>query len=859
MNLTRFVSILALLATVLAGTASAQLTGTFTCANGNPGSAFDYGDIGAFFDAVEAQGLSGPVVLEVYDDGGAFTSTSAYGIGLNASGGMVGIIGISAINTVTVRAAPGEFPVIQGSGAIATSFNQSGTLLAQTNFVTFEGLECVGGVTSGISFYGNPLNHVNVIRCKVHGVTVGPGISLYSDIGGPLINCTIENNVVWNCAGTAAGFGSFTRGALAIRRADTTTVVRNNTVVHNAGLSGSAAFGYLGGSTGVNTFTFEGNIFVCSTSGLPVLDIASSFDPVGANYNVYHATGGATFHSNTATFPDFAAWQASSRDAQGTSADPQLVSMAVATFDYHLQQGSPAIDRVVGSTLNIDVDGDPRPFGAAVDAGADEISGPPPEMVVEYNAVAVPDGGSVDIGTVTTNGGPFTFVATNIGAGDLMLTGNPLVGVTPGLNCDATTVLQTPPANTLIPSFVLEPFEIFVDPTAPGTFELVIEISNNDSQRNPYNFTVTGMAVLPNLQASASTPGGSGFSGPVNGPFTMTVDPGATLTTASIELTDPESDDITLVSVTLLTPALAGVTAPSLGTPAHPRTLNWTGTVSPTNAPGPYEWEIVFSDAVNGTQVSATVSIAVNDLPPTHAIASATGGNGSPGTPYTAQFIHGDTAASSTDMCAITDPNASQLLTLVATTPGAGNPAGGAGFSVSFSGGLLSIAPAGPLVVADLGSHSFEAEISDGTHTINIALEVEVIGTAPAFTSAPIEAATPGSLYSYTVAANGTPAPTVTLTSALPGWLSFDTGTGLLSGIPTRSDQKTSVNVAFLATNGVAPDATQTFTITVGAAASTGTSGDSGCSAGGGFPVWPLLIVGAGLGVTLWLRRRVHT
>lgn len=100
----------------LASQVSAQLAGTFTCANDNPGSAFDYGDIGAFFDAVETQGLSGPVVLEVYDDGGTFTSTSAYGIGVSATGGTIGITGISAVNTVTVRAATSEFPVIQGSG-----------------------------------------------------------------------------------------------------------------------------------------------------------------------------------------------------------------------------------------------------------------------------------------------------------------------------------------------------------------------------------------------------------------------------------------------------------------------------------------------------------------------------------------------------------------------------------------------------------------------------------------------------------------------------------------------------------------------------------------------------------------------
>jgi hypothetical protein len=50
------------------------LSGTYTCANGNPGSGFDYPDLGDFFDDLESVGVAGPVVLEVYDDGGPFVS-----------------------------------------------------------------------------------------------------------------------------------------------------------------------------------------------------------------------------------------------------------------------------------------------------------------------------------------------------------------------------------------------------------------------------------------------------------------------------------------------------------------------------------------------------------------------------------------------------------------------------------------------------------------------------------------------------------------------------------------------------------------------------------------------------------------
>jgi hypothetical protein len=66
------------LALLAASSLTAQLNGVYTCANGNPGNAFDYPDIGDFFTALENQGVSGPVTLDIYDDGGPFTSTVSY-------------------------------------------------------------------------------------------------------------------------------------------------------------------------------------------------------------------------------------------------------------------------------------------------------------------------------------------------------------------------------------------------------------------------------------------------------------------------------------------------------------------------------------------------------------------------------------------------------------------------------------------------------------------------------------------------------------------------------------------------------------------------------------------------------------
>ncbi len=82
---------------------------------------------------------------------------------------------------------------------------------------------------------------------------------------------------------------------------------------------------------------------------------------------------------------------------------------------------------------------------------------------------------------------------------------------------------------------------------------------------------------------------------------------------------------------------------------------------------------------------------------------------------------------------------------------------------------------------------------------------------APVFTSAPPLQVDAGETYTYTVVATGTPAPVVSAT-VLPAWLSFDGTT--LTGTPSAANAGDH-DVTLTATNGFAPDATQSFTVTV--------------------------------------------
>lgn len=85
----------------------------------------------------------------------------------------------------------------------------------------------------------------------------------------------------------------------------------------------------------------------------------------------------------------------------------------------------------------------------------------------------------------------------------------------------------------------------------------------------------------------------------------------------------------------------------------------------------------------------------------------------------------------------------------------------------------------------------------------------------PSFTSATTATFGVGFSGSFTVTAVGNPAPTIALTGsvpALPAGITFTPATGILAGTPTAVGTYT---LTFTTTNGVLPDATQTFTLKV--------------------------------------------
>lgn len=88
------------------------------------------------------------------------------------------------------------------------------------------------------------------------------------------------------------------------------------------------------------------------------------------------------------------------------------------------------------------------------------------------------------------------------------------------------------------------------------------------------------------------------------------------------------------------------------------------------------------------------------------------------------------------------------------------------------------------------------------------------VGAAPAFTSANNTTFIAGTAGTFSVAASGPPSPTLSESGTLPSGISFDISTGVLGGTPAAGTGGT-YSIHFDATDGLSPDASQSFTLTV--------------------------------------------
>jgi Putative Ig domain len=125
--------------------------------------------------------------------------------------------------------------------------------------------------------------------------------------------------------------------------------------------------------------------------------------------------------------------------------------------------------------------------------------------------------------------------------------------------------------------------------------------------------------------------------------------------------------------------------------------------------------------------------------------------------------------------------------------------------------------------VGSEGDYPIDISASNGTlpdamQTFTITVQdAPPVPEAPAITSAATGSFMVGTAGTFTITATGTPTPSFSLTGAQPSWLSFvdnTDGTATLSGTPD-ADSDLSYSFTITARNGVSPNATQDFTLSV--------------------------------------------
>ena len=138
-----------------------------------------------------------------------------------------------------------------------------------------------------------------------------------------------------------------------------------------------------------------------------------------------------------------------------------------------------------------------------------------PEINIKYDATNIPDGGSYDfgsheIGTDTD----VAFTIENIGTANLTL-GTPLsLG---GADADQFSIQQQP--TSPVSASGNTTFIVRFTPTSAGSKTASLSISNNDTDENPYNLTLTAGGTVPGLEQGKIKiqAGSEGWANPLKG------------------------------------------------------------------------------------------------------------------------------------------------------------------------------------------------------------------------------------------------------------------------------------------------------------------------------------------------------
>jgi parallel beta-helix repeat protein len=333
------------------------------------GGANDFANLVTFAAALQAAGMSGPVITNVFS--GTFNGQ------VNLPGT---ISGLGATNTLMIQNAPGEHPIINSTSGYGFYFTGA-------DYVTIRGLEITNCYYSGIYNYYSGTDsstHNAFKRNYIHNVgTAGSyhGIYLYRGADCQVVSNEIEgdyygiynyygdrnlivNNMVYGTGyyGIYNYYGS------------------NNGIYYNSvyAPTGYCLYGYFYNSVGT---MIKDNIFYQAGSGSYYAFYSSSYLPAASDYNdLYAPSANVGYYSGArASLVD---WQtATGMDANSISADPGFV----ATNDLHIVTFLPSpVDGAGTPIAGITIDFDTETRNVTTpDIGCDEFTFTPMDYCVD--------------------------------------------------------------------------------------------------------------------------------------------------------------------------------------------------------------------------------------------------------------------------------------------------------------------------------------------------------------------------------------------------------------------------------------------------------------------------------------------
>ena len=269
--------------------------------------------------------------------------------------------------------------------------------------------------------------------------------------------------------------------------------------------------------------------------------------------------------------------------------------------------------------------------------------------------------------------------------------------------------------------------------------------------------------------------------------MTVTADDGNSGSTAA---TSAGTAVLNTAPVNTVPPVISGTA--TVGSTLSSTTGTWTDTDGDTPVYS-YQWKADGSNISAAVSSSYTLTIAEASKAITVAVtandgnggstvadsSAVTGGNTVPSITSTAVTLVNEDSAYSYTFTA-TDNDGDTLTLSAPTLPG--------WMSFNAGTGVLSGTPTN----ANVGTHSVVLRVNDGTVNVDQGFSVAVANTAdaPVISSTVVTGATEDTIYSYTFVASDVDVGDTLILSAptLPGWLSFNTGTGHLSGTPTNSE-----------------------------------------------------------------------